>query len=255
VASQIGRIEVRTDESMDIARYVHHKSYDLLTIPLGDTLTSIRDRWAFLMTTYLKPLVAAKLIYEADPVYLSPYVCQMAYPKIKTLPGGPGPNGKFFPMVKVLGAMCRAMEYLIIQSVTSFMTTVKDLQADAPKTLVNNPQFSQIINEVGRLQNSPGYVGHPKMHQLRDMCMQHFRDHEGAVDQWGEPIDTRVMVFCNFRAVVEELVDCLNQQRPLIKATPFVGQSTAKGARGMSQKEQLEVSAAVSLVRLIQDSC
>jgi len=230
---------------MDIVEYIHRKSYDLLTIPLGDTLTSIRDRWAFLMTTYLKPLVAAKLIYEADPVYLSPYVCQMAYSKINALPGGRGPNGKYFPMVKTLGAMCRAMEYLIIQSVTSFMTTVKDLQGDAPKTLVSNPQFRQIIDEVGRLQSSPGYVGHPKMHQLRDMCTQHFKDHEGAVDQYGDPIDTRVMVFCNFRAVVEELVDCLNQQRPLIKATPFVGQSTAKGARGMSQKEQLEVSESV----------
>ncbi len=227
---------------MDIVEYIHRKSYDLLTIPLGDTLTSIRDRWAFLMTTHLKPLVAAKLIYEADPVYLSSYVCQMGFNKIGALPGGKAANGKFFPMLKTLGAMCRAMEYLIIQSVTSFMTTVKDIQGEAPKTLVNNPVFREVLDEVGRLQRAPGYVGHPKMDQLRDMCIQHFKDHEGAVDQYGDPIDTRVMVFCNFRAVVEELVDCLNQQRPLIKATPFVGQSTAKGARGMSQKEQLEVS-------------
>lgn len=227
---------------MDIVQYIHRKSYDLLTIPLGDTLSSIRDRWGYLMTTYLKPLVAAKLVYEADPAYLSPYVCQMAFNKINTLPGGRQGNGKFFPMIKTLGAMARAMEYLIIQSVTSFATSVKDLQAGAPKTLVSNPQFRQILDEVGRLQSSPGYVGHPKMHQLRDMCIKHFNDHEHAVDQYGEPVDTRVMVFCNFRAVVEELVDCLNQQRPLIKATPFVGQSTAKGTRGMSQKEQLEVS-------------
>jgi len=223
-------------------QYIHQKSYDLLTIPLGETLSSIRDRWAFLMTTYLKPLVAARLIYEADPAYLSPYVCQLAYPKINALPGGRGPNGKFFPMVKTLTAMARAMEYLIIQSVTSFMSTVKDIQAEAPKGLVNQPQFKQIVDEVHQLQRAPGYVGHPKMHQLRDMCIQHFNDHEGQVDEYGEPIDTRIMVFCNFRAVVEELVDCLNQQRPLIKATPFVGQSTAKGARGMSQKDQLEAS-------------
>lgn len=226
---------------MDIKQYVHTKTYDLIIVPLGQQIESIRDRWGKLMMNYMGPCLEARLIYEKNPHLLSPYSTQMAYPKIKQLPGGAGTNGKFYGMLKTLGAMARAMEYLILESLTSFHESMKDIEGET-KTLANKSEFRDLLRDTRNLRDRSGYVGHPKMEKLRTMCIEHFKSYEGKVDENGKKMETRVMVFCNFRAVVDEIVGCLNSQRPLIKATPFVGQGTSKGAAGKTQKDQIEVS-------------
>lgn len=193
------------------------------------------------MKTYMGPLLAARLIFEGDPTAIGPYAVNMANGRIQSLPGGGKANGKYYPMIKTLGPMARAMEYLVIQSLSSFETVLKDIASDGAKALVSSPAFRDILRETNVLRATNGYVGHPKMEKLRSMCIEHFVAAEDEVDQDGKKKETRVMVFCNFRAVVDEIVDCLNQQRPLINATAFVGQGTAKGVKGRSQKDQIEV--------------
>ncbi|BGP19442.1 hypothetical protein JCM10213_000681 [Rhodosporidiobolus nylandii] len=237
----IGRIEVRADDSMDIRQYVHKKSFDLTVLPLGPQLGKLRDKWGELMMQYINPLYAAKLLWSKDPVMLAPFAVQQAFGKIKALPGGGKSNGKYFPMVKTLAMMARAMEYLVIQSVTSFESNLKDIEQQGSKNLVGSAGFREIMRETAALRGRAGYVGHPKMEKLRSMCLEHFQNAQNEVDELtGEKRETRVMIFCNFRAVVEEICACLNTQRPLIKATPFVGQASSKGVKGKSQKEQLE---------------
>ncbi|GAA5836929.1 hypothetical protein JCM9279_007704 [Rhodotorula babjevae] len=237
----IGRIEVRADDSLDIRQYVHKKSFDLCVLPLGPQLGALRDKWAGLMKQYIQPLYAARLLWSQDAIMLSPYAVQMAYQKINGLPGGRKDNGKFFPMIKTLAMMARAMEYLVVQSVTSFLSIVKDIEGAGSKNLVNSSGFREVKRDTDALRSRAGYVGHPKMEKLRSMCIEHFTNAQDERDEYtGERRETRVMIFCNFRAVVEEIVECLNTQRPLIKATPFVGQASSKGSKGKSQKEQLE---------------
>ncbi|BGP51068.1 3'-5' DNA helicase [Rhodotorula kratochvilovae] len=237
----IGRIEVRADDSLDIRQYVHKKSFDLCVLPLGTQLSALRDKWATLMKQYIQPLYAARLLWSQDAVMLSPFAVQQAYQKINGLPGGRGANGKFFPMIKTLAMMARAMEYLVVQSVTSFESVLKDIEGAGSKNLVNSGGFREVLRETSALRGRAGYVGHPKMEKLRSMCIEHFTNAQDERDEYtGERRETRVMIFCNFRAVVEEIVQCLNSQRPLIKATPFVGQASSKGTKGKSQKEQLE---------------
>lgn len=242
VPLQIGRIEVRAEDSIDIRQYIHKKSFDLRALPLGPHLSALRDKWVALMRPFHGPLLAAKLVYQRDPALLSPYGVQQAYQKINGLPGGRQANWNYFPMIKTLAAMARAIEYLTVQSVTSFESVVKDLQQSGSKALTQQPAFRDILREIATLRAHPGYVGHPKMEMLRSICLEHFKSSLNLVDEYGDKRETRVMIFCNFRAVVEEIVACLNTQRPLIKATAFVGQASSKGVKGKSQKEQLEVS-------------
>jgi ATP-dependent DNA helicase MPH1 len=58
----------------------------------------------------------------------------------------------------------------------------------------------------------------------------------------GNAQETRAMVFVTNRGCVDEIEEMLNEERPLIRATRFIGQGTDKqGKRGFAQKEQLDV--------------
>jgi hypothetical protein len=51
---------------------------------------------------------------------------------------------------------------------------------------------------------------------------------------------SRVIIFTESRNSVEEIVSALTRHKPLIKAMPFVGQSSTK-SKGLSQKQQSEI--------------
>lgn len=77
------------------------------------------------------------------------------------------------------------------------------------------------------------------MVKLRDLVSEHFE----LAKQIGNLDSTRVMVFCSFREVVDEIVQRLNLCEG-IRATRLVGQSAdTKGKKGLGQKEQNSVLA------------
>ena len=78
-------------------------------------------------------------------------------------------------------------------------------------------------------------TSHPKMDKLLDVTRLHF---QRAKEEGHE---TRVIIFSQFRDCVTELVACLDNERPGIRAMPFIGQAGAQGKKGLSQKDQLEV--------------
>ena len=86
---------------------------------------------------------------------------------------------------------------------------------------------------------------HPKMEKLKSLVLEHLltRGSMGEDGRSSQPNPgTRVMVFVSFRDCVEEVVEYLNCESPIIRATKFIGQSTDKGGRkGYAQREQLEV--------------
>lgn len=113
--------------------------------------------------------------------------------------------------------------------------------------LRNDSTFQKLINEIERMRNRVGGFGaHPKMETLKMLLIQHFgvriEDGGGAGAASGD-CETRAMVFVTNRGCVDELVEWLDHERPLIRATKFVGQGTDKqGNKGFAQKEQKDVS-------------
>jgi ATP-dependent DNA helicase MPH1 len=111
------------------------------------------------------------------------------------------------------------------------------------KKLRDDPLFREVVQEL-ESQRCRGFSVHPKMDLLKALILQHFtesfHDENSGEHSNGE---TRVMVFVTFREAVDEIVEALNLEKPLIRASKFVGQGTDKhGRKGLAQKEQLEVS-------------
>lgn len=98
-------------------------------------------------------------------------------------------------------------------------------------------------------QRNRGFGTHPKVEKLKELLIQHFGAKLGEETGDGNVDDTRVMVFSSYRAVVDEIVEELSRDRPLIRAARFIGQCVDKqGNKGLPQREQLEVSC-----RLVND--
>lgn len=60
---------------------------------------------------------------------------------------------------------------------------------------------------------------------------------------FSDDLDSRCMVFSQYRDSVIEITEMLNRIKPLVKAMSFVGQKTkvGKNGKGITQKEQLKV--------------
>jgi ATP-dependent DNA helicase MPH1 len=115
----------------------------------------------------------------------------------------------------------------------------KAAAASRSKKLRSDPMFQAIMKELEG-QRSQGFSVHPKMDLLKTLVVQHFAQNEDVEERTNE--ETRAMVFVTFREAVDEIVEALNFERPLIRASKFIGQGTDKqGKKGLAQKEQLEV--------------
>lgn len=110
------------------------------------------------------------------------------------------------------------------------------------KSLQDDPHFKTLMLEL-ETQRNRGFGTHPKVEKLKEILIQHFGSKIGDETEDGNVDDTRVMVFSSYRAVVDEIVEELSRDRPLIRASRFIGQGIDKqGNKGLPQKEQLEVS-------------
>jgi ATP-dependent DNA helicase MPH1 len=127
--------------------------------------------------------------------------------------------------------------------------------SDKPSGLKKDPAFQALLDEL-ELQKSRGFAIHPKLEKLKTLVVHHFgqRLHNGVASNADEHAgeDTRAMVFVTFREAVDEIVNFLNQESPLLRATKFIGQGIdRKGNKGLAQREQLDVSLFLRFIPLL----
>ena len=75
------------------------------------------------------------------------------------------------------------------------------------------------------------------MGHFRKLCEQS----TSSVRSPGGSVNTRVMIFSQYRESVQEIADMLSQHAPLVRVMSFVGHSGKSSSKGLTQKEQTEV--------------
>lgn len=140
---------------------------------------------------------------------------------------------------------------------------------DVFSLLTTRPRFIKLLESLQRNQNSISIINtrQPKICKLREVLEAHFQEHDhdphvaalqaqqvrgqGSLYMLAHlPRDkcstTRVIVFANLRATVQEIVVDLRDV-PGVRASEFIGQSTkaatsdADAVRGQNQRQQAEV--------------
>ncbi|KAF8898361.1 hypothetical protein BD779DRAFT_1666229 [Infundibulicybe gibba] len=244
----ISRIEIRDENSLDLKQYIHEKTIEQHIIKMSDDVVQIRDLLAKLMETFIKPLKSRGILWgAADPLLMHPYAPQA---RMASLDGTQ--RWAYGPLSR-LSSLARAMGYLVEGTIGMCYTCLQELSrepereednasgkraASKAKKLRADPLFQELMQELEKQRNR-GFALHPKMDTLKTLAVQHFG---GKMGETGEPEETRVMIFVTFREAVDEIVEALNAEKPLIRAHKFIGQGTDKqGNRGLAQREQLEI--------------
>ncbi|KAJ3508308.1 hypothetical protein NLJ89_g5829 [Agrocybe chaxingu] len=260
----ISRIEIRNEESLDLKPYIHKKVQAEASQPPKCGLTRLQVFQPHLIAAnenvakirtlianpLMKPMQAVGLLRPNEsPLSMHPYRPQALSMELKD------PSHKrFYGSLSMLSKLARAMLYLLTGSIGScytFMYDVSQEPADEDdgkkkskgKKLKDDPNFHILMAEL-ESQRARGFDIHPKVEKLKTILIQHFGSR--LAEQDGEGTDnldeSRIMVFSSYRAVVDEIVEELDKERPLIRATRFIGQGADKqGKKGLAQKQQLEV--------------
>ncbi|KAF8971564.1 hypothetical protein BDZ97DRAFT_1651060 [Flammula alnicola] len=241
----ISRIEIRDEQSLDLKAYIHKKVFHQHIIKASGDLAIFRDLLVKVMDPLMKPVLQAGLFYPSDTaIKLHPYRPQRMMTTLK--------DRRLFMPLSMLSKLARLMLYLLTGSFKACYDHILEISRDqaneevegvkkkkaSNKRLEDDPNFRAFVQEFEN-QHTRGFSIHPKIEKLKTILIQHFGSKLGdeAVED-----DTKVMVFSSYRSVVEEIVAELDKERPLIRATQFIGQGVDKqGKKGLSQKEQLEV--------------
>lgn len=250
----ISRVEIRTEESMDIRQYVHSRKIETILFDNSDEMTMVLELFSKALQPVLNKLTDMNAYWARDPLTLTPYGCTQARGRwMSSDPGrkaAQGIKGMVNTIFSLLASLSHGTELLKFHGIGPFYHKVLAFRNEIHSNGKKGSKYSNQINEsepfqtmMSRVQlwiNNPDFVGHPKLEYLQSVVMNHFLD---AGDGRGasDPSSTRVMVFSHYRDSAEEIARVLKRNEPMIRPHVFVGQANSKGSDGMDQKKQLDV--------------
>lgn len=240
----ISHCEIRTEDSIDIQQYVHHRNIEQVVLDPSFEMAHVCE----LFTKALKPLVdklsAQNIYYGRSPMSLTAYGLMQAQKEWFATRGRSANQGVQFMMraiFSVLTSLAHSIKLLNYHGIKPFYDNLVDMRDEQEdkggkgskykRQLLEDKNFQEMMSTIERWLRTEGFVGHPKLTALADHVLNHFMDSGEA---------TRVIVFSEYRDSAEDIVRTLNKHRPLVKASIFVGQADGKRGEGMKQAQQIQ---------------
>ncbi|KAL4872697.1 hypothetical protein BDV12DRAFT_161354 [Aspergillus spectabilis] len=251
----ISKVEIRTEQSLDIREYVHARNIEVQTFQNSDEMVLCMDILSNLLQPLVDQLRTLNAYWGRDPMALTPFGLTKARQQWMLSDAGRnahfGLKGKVNAIFSVLARMAHGIDLLKYHGITPLYRHLTHFQSNTDgqkggkyqRQIVQDEHFKKLMNCLTPWTKNPEFIGHPKLEHLKQVVLNHFMDAgEGANAASGESqTATRVMIFVHFRDSAEEVTRVLKRYEPMIRPHVFVGQSTAKGSEGMGQKTQLDI--------------
>ncbi|KAL8885621.1 MAG: hypothetical protein Q9192_006615 [Flavoplaca navasiana] len=250
----ISRIEIRTEESLDIREYVHSRKVETVLFEPNDEMVMIMGLFAKALQPLVDKLCGMNAYWGKDPMTLTAYGCTQARSRWMSSDAGRKASfpvkGMINQIFSLLASLAHGIELLTFHGIGPFYRKVlafRDaIEGEGGKVSkyrqqINDSQaFRTMMSRVQTWINNPDFVGHPKLAYLQRVVLNHFLD-AGEGRGASAPSGTRIMVFAHYRDSAEEIARVLKRNEPMIRPRVFVGQANSKGSEGMDQKTQLDV--------------
>jgi ATP-dependent DNA helicase MPH1 len=251
---EISKVEIRTEESIDIRQYVHRRDIDQILLDPSDEIVMVKELFAKALQPLVNQLCGQNAYWNKDPMALTPYGLMQARKSWMMSDAGrranPGLKGMLNSLFTILASVAHAIKLLNFHGIGPFYSSVKDFRQGVEDNnkpgkyrsqIVDSPDFKKMMDRIQLWLSKDDFIGHPKMTYLCDTILNHFMDAgEGRLGQDAPPSSTRVIVFAEFRDSAEDIARVLNRHGPMIRASVFVGQADSKRSEGMNQAKQQE---------------
>ncbi|EJD55504.1 P-loop containing nucleoside triphosphate hydrolase protein [Auricularia subglabra TFB-10046 SS5] len=244
-ALHISHIEIRSEASPDILPYIKKKERKEYIIQMPPHLAKLRDGMAKIMLPILKQFKNGEIRGTLDPLYIRPFTLKSALDALRSSKQSPPPwvYSNLANLHALSGAMGYFLEYspkLALEHLEARLAEVdSNGQAKKAPNYTQTREYKQLIKDF-KAEEEHGRLIHPKLEKLRALLIDYFVQAMEGDDP--ERKNSKAIVFVSFRACVEEIVEYLKADAPLINAAKFIGQGEdKKGGKGMAQSEQLEL--------------
>ena len=248
----IAKIEIRTEQSLDIRQYVHLRQVDTYLFDYSAEQEMIMELCSKAIQPVLDKLNGQNAYWVKDPMKLTAFGltnAQREWSKSEAGRKAPMPlKSMIHTIFQILASLAHSISMLkfhgigpFLRGITTFKNAVDggETRGKYASIIRKDENFNKMYNCIQGWIKNPDFVGHPKLEHLRSVVMNHFMDAGEGTD--GKPSATRIMVFAQWRDSAEEITRVLRRNEPLIRPHVFVGQADAKGSEGMDQKRQLQV--------------
>ena len=248
----ISKVEIRTENSMDIEKYVHQRRIEKHVFKNSEEMEMCMDLYSAALQPLVNVVHGMGVLWSSDPRKLTPYGCNQLQAKWNSDAGrnaNQGQKGIVRSIMAILASIAHGMDLLKYYGMGPFYTKMKDFKEDSSKAkskykrqILDSDAFKKLMTRLDSWMHDANFAGHPKLEFVQECILDHFVNAGDGSNVGGAPPSaTRIMVFAHFRDSAEEIVRVLKKHEPMIRPRVFVGQSTAKNSDGMNQKEQLEV--------------
>ncbi|RKF81530.1 ATP-dependent DNA helicase mph1 [Golovinomyces cichoracearum] len=252
---EISKVEIRTEESIDIQRYVHRRDIDQILLDPSDDMITIKNHLAKALQPLVNILCTGNAYWNRDPMALTTFGMVKARATwIQSETGrkaNPGLKWMMNSLFSILASVAHSIKLLNFHGISPFYSAIKDFRDGEEQSnkksgkyknqVINSPDFKKMMELIESWISKDDFIGHPKMTYLCDTILNHFLDAGEGKRDVSVPISaTRVIVFAEYRDSAEDIVRVLNRHGPMIRASVFVGQADSKRSGGMNQKQQLK---------------
>ncbi|KAG9203608.1 3'-5' DNA helicase [Epicoccum nigrum] len=241
----ISRVEIRTENSMDICKYVHQRTVEKRVFQNSDEMEMCMDLYSAALQPLVNQVAGMGAYWSNDPRTLTPFGCTQAANKWVNDSGrhaNPGVKNMVRTILTLLASIAHGMDLLKFHGMAPFYTKLKDFRDESQKTkskykkqILESDAFKKLMTRLDTWVNDVNFAGHPKLEYVQECILEHFVN----AGEGPNASTTRIMVFAHFRDSAEQIARVLKKHEPMIRPRVFVGQATAKNSEGMNQKEQL----------------
>lgn len=246
----IARVEIRTEDSLDIREFVHTRNVETQIFDNSDEVTMCLELFCAATRPLLTKLCSQNVYWTKNPESITLFGLKTSCDKWAKSEAGRNASFAIKGMVRavatVMMTLAHNLELLKYHGIGPFYHKMKAFADGASsggkyaKQIAEDENFKKLMNRLRSWVNNPDFIGHPKLSYLKTVILNHFMD-AGEGQAGSKTSNTRIMVFAHYRDSAEEIVRVLKRHAPMIRPHVFVGQSGTKGSEGMDQKSQLDV--------------
>jgi ATP-dependent DNA helicase MPH1 len=252
---EISKVEIRTEESMDIQQFTHRRKIEQILLDPSDEIMMVKDLFSKALKPLVDQLCAQNAYWSKDPMALTTFGLMQAQKSWLMSDAGrranPGLKGMMRGLFSILASVAHGIKLLNFHGIGPFYGTMRDFRAGVEekgdkagkyrRQINDSPHFKTMMDRLTAWINKDDFVGHPKLTYLCDTILNHFLDAgEGRLPDGAPHSGTRVIVFAEYRDSAEEICRVLNRHKPMIRASVFVGQADSKRSEGMNQAKQID---------------